>query len=275
MVSAAGSSTGSGTILAQIAAEVLGVRIEDIIMHPSDTDFTPFSTGTYSICGEAVKQAAEQVRCQLLEVAGQMLKTDPEALTINNRIITAPNGQTVTVSQVALHSLYVENQQQIIGVASYKKDHSSPSFGAQGVEVEVDTETGAVRVLRTISAIDAGRIINPVIAEAQIEGGAAQALGYGICEEMAYDQNGALLTTNLSDYRIYSAPDMPRMETYIVETSEPSGPFDAREIAEIPIDAMAPAIANAVTDALGIPIRQIPLTPERVLRAVHTSVTKR
>jgi putative selenate reductase molybdopterin-binding subunit len=90
---------------------------------------------------------------------------------------------------------------------------------------------------------------------------------------MAYDQNGALLTTNLSDYRIYSAPDMPRMETYFVETSDPFG--GARDIAEIPIDAMAPAIANAVTDALGIPIRQIPLTPERVLRAIHTSVTKR
>ncbi|HKT39428.1 MAG TPA: molybdopterin cofactor-binding domain-containing protein, partial [Ktedonobacterales bacterium] len=130
-------------------------------------------------------------------------------------------------------------------------------------------ETGQVRVLKAVSAVDAGRVINPVTAEGQIEGGATQALGYGTCEEMIYDENGTLLTTNLSDYRIYSAPDMPQMETYIVETSDPFGPFGAKAIAEIPIDGMAPAIANAVADALGVRINQIPLTPERVLRAIQ------
>ncbi len=177
--------------------------------------------------------------------------------------------QTVTVSQVALHSLHVENQQQIMATASWMSYNSPPPFAAQGAEVEVDTETGAVRVLKAISAVDAGRVINPIMAEGQIEGGATQALGYGVCEEMVYDQHGAMLTTNLSDYRIYSAPDMPQMETYIVETSDPFGPFGAKAIAEIPIDGMAPAVANAVADALGIRIRQIPLTPERVLRAIQ------
>jgi putative selenate reductase molybdopterin-binding subunit len=274
LVGATDIGTGSDTVIAQIAAEVLGVRVEDIIMHSSDTDFTPFDTGAYAssttyISGGATKKAAEQVRQQVLAVAGSMLKADPEKLTIRDRIVTAPNGQTVTVSQVALHSLHIENQQQIMATASWMSYDSPPPFAAQGAEVEVDTETGAVRVLKAISAVDAGRVINPITAEGQIEGGSTQALGYGVCEEMIYDQQGALLTTNLSDYRIFSAPDMPQMETYIVETSDPFGPFGAKAIAEIPIDGMAPAVANAVADALGVRIRQIPLTPERVLRAIQ------
>ncbi len=279
LVGATDIGTGSDTVIAQIAAEVLGVRVEDIIMHSSDTDFTPFDTGAYAssttyISGGATKKAAEQVRAQILEVAGGMLKTDPETLTIKDRIISAPDGRTVTVSQVALHSLHVENQQQIMATASWMSYESPPPFAAQGAEVEVDTETGVVRVLKAISAVDAGRVINPITAEGQIEGGATQALGYGICEEMIYNQQGALLTTNLSDYRIYSAPDMPAMETYIVETSDPFGPFGAKAIAEIPIDGMAPAVANAVADALGIRIPQIPLTPERVLHAIHARGAK-
>jgi putative selenate reductase molybdopterin-binding subunit len=279
LVGATDIGTGSDTVIAQIAAEVLGVRVEDIIMHSSDTDFTPFDTGAYAssttyISGGATKKAAEQIRAQMLAVAGRMLKADPETLTIKDRIITAPNGRTVTVSQVALHSLHVEEQQQIMATASWMSYESPPPFAAQGAEVEVDTETGVVRVLKAVSAVDAGRVINPITAEGQIEGGATQALGYGVCEEMVYDQNGALLTTNFSDYRIYSAPDMPEMQIYIVETSDPFGPFGAKAIAEIPIDGMAPAVANAVADALGMRIRQIPLTPERVLRAIHAQGAK-
>ncbi len=274
LVGATDIGTGSDTVIAQIVAETLGVRVEDIIIHSSDTDFTPFDTGAYAssttyISGGAAKKAAEQARAQILIVAGNMLKANPETLAIKDRVITAPNGNTVTVSQVALHSLHIENQQQIMATASWMSYESPPPFAAQGAEVEVDTETGVVRVLRAISAIDAGRVINPITAEGQIEGGATQALGYGVCEEMVYDQNGAMLTTNLSDYRIFSAPDMPQMETYIVETSDPFGPYGAKAIAEIPIDGMAPAVANAVADALGIRIRQIPLTPERVLRAIR------
>ncbi|HEY6539870.1 MAG TPA: molybdopterin cofactor-binding domain-containing protein, partial [Ktedonobacteraceae bacterium] len=274
LVGATDIGTGSDTVIAQIVAETLGVHVEDIIIHSSDTDFTPFDTGAYAssttyISGGAAQKAAQQARAQILTVAGDMLKVNPETLTIKDRVITAPDGNTVTVSQVALHSLHVANQQQIMATASWMSYESPPPFAAQGAEVEVDTETGVVRVLRAISAVDAGRVINPITAEGQIEGGATQALGYGVCEEMVYDANGAMLTTNLSDYRIFSAPDMPVMETYIVETSDPFGPFGAKAIAEIPIDGMAPAVANAVADALGIRIRQIPLTPERVLRAIR------
>jgi len=274
---------GYDTLLVQIAAEVLGVRVMDIIMHSSetvDTDIVPFDSAGYapstiSVSGNAVKRAAEQVRHLVLEVAGHMLKAQPATLTINNGIITAPGGQRTTITQVALHSLYSENQQYIMASASWKSDKQSPAFAAQGAEVEVDTETGMIRILKAISAVDGGHIINPVIAEGQVEGGAAQSLGYGICEEMVYDQRGLPLTNDLSSYRIYNAPDMPSMETYMVETSDPAGPFGAKAISEISVDAMAAAVANAVTDALGVRIRQIPLTPERVLRAIHAAGAER
>ena len=274
---------GYDTLLVQIAAEVLGVRVMDIIMHSSetvDTDIVPFDSAGYapstiSVSGNAVKRAAEQVRHQVLEVAGHILKAQPATLTIINGIITAPGGQRTTITQVALHSLYSENQQYIMASASWKSDKQSPAFAAQGAEVEVDTETGMIRILKAISAVDGGHIINPVIAEGQVEGGAAQSLGYGICEEMVYDQRGLPLTNDLSSYRIYNAPDMPSMETYMVETSDPAGPFGAKAISEISVDAMAAAVANAVTDALGVRIRQIPLTPERVLRAIHAAGAER
>ena len=280
LVGATDIGTGSDTVIAQIVAEVLGVRLEDVVMHSSDTDFTPFDTGAYAssttyISGGAAKKAAEQVRAQILDVAGLMLNVNPETLTIKDRVISASAGRSLTVSQVALHSLHVENQQQIMATASWMSYQSPPPFAVQGAEVEVDTETGVVRVIKAVSAVDAGRVVNPIMAEGQIEGGATQALGYGVCEEMVYDQNGALLTTNLSDYRIFNAVDMPQMESYLVETHDPFGPFGVKAIAEIPIDGMAPAIANAVADALGIRIRQIPLTPERVLRAIYENESKK
>ena len=137
LVGATDIGTGSDTVIAQIAAEVLGVRVEDIIMHSSDTDFTPFDTGAYAssttyISGGAAKKAAEQVRSQILEVASHMLNVNPEKLTIKDRIITSPNGQSVTVSQVALHSLHVENQRQIMATASWMSYEFTSAFCCSG-----------------------------------------------------------------------------------------------------------------------------------------------
>lgn len=271
------TSTGDGggaTIVAQVVADVLGVPIEDIIVHPSDSNLTPFASSpdtsaTLSTSVGAARQAAEQVRAQILAVASQMLKADPGQLTVQARNISTPAGQSVTTAQVALHTLYGEQQRQIMMTASWTSEQVTPSFAAQGVEVEVDTETGVVRVLKVISAIDVGRAINPQIVEGQIEGGVAQALGYSLSEEMLYDQRGVLLTASLSDYRIFGAADMPALETYMVESEDLTHPLGARTSAEIPLDGIAPAIANAVADAIGMRLRQIPLTPERVLRALR------
>ncbi|HEY0754472.1 MAG TPA: molybdopterin cofactor-binding domain-containing protein [Ktedonobacteraceae bacterium] len=268
------ATRGFETEIAQIVAETLGVGVEDILLQAEDTDITPFASSTsaaatISNSGGAARQAAEQVRAQLLEVAGQMLKFKPEQLTIQGQVISTQDGQSVTVSQVALHSLYIEHPRQIAAMASWT-GRQAPAFAAQGAEVEVDTETGVVRVTRAISAVDVGRAINPLLIESQIEGNATQALGYSISEELLYDQRGQLLTSNLSDYRIFSAPDMPVLETYLVESNDPAGPFGAKASAEIATDGMMPAVANAVADALGVRLRQVPLTPERVLRALRS-----
>ena len=154
-------------------------------------------------------------------------------------------------------------------VALHQLLAGTPPFAAQFAEVLVDTETGQVTVEQLVMAVDSGTIVNPITASGQVEGGMTQALGYAVCEEMVYDEQGALLTTNLSDYRIYSAVDMPEMQSYLVETHDPFGPFGVKAIAEIPIDGMAPAVANAVADAVGVRVRQIPLTPERVFRAIN------
>ncbi|HLI87480.1 MAG TPA: molybdopterin cofactor-binding domain-containing protein [Ktedonobacteraceae bacterium] len=267
------SGAGSTTLLAQIAAEALSVRAEDILVHASGTDSSPFEIGeqasaTLYVSGGAVKKAAEQMRRQVLAVAGRMLNALPEALKINSGVITAPTGQKVSVAQVAAHALYVENR-HIMTAASWRAQPAPIAFGAHGVEVEVDSETGRVRIVKAVVAVDAGRVINPLIEEAQIQGSAAQGLGAGLCEEMVYDQKGALLTTDLSTYHIYNALDMPDLQTYLVETSDPSDLFGAKAVAELPLSGMAPALANAVADALGVRIRQIPLTPERVLRMIH------
>ena len=274
LVGATDLGTGSDTVLAQIGAEVLGIPISDIIIHSSDTDFTPFDTGAYAssttyISGGAVKKAAEEVKDQICDVAGRMLNAPPALLHLENRRVIAPDGRSVSISDVALHSLHVENQHQIMSTASIMSFDSPPPFAAQFAEVEVDSETGEVRVVKMVSAVDCGKVINPATAEGQIEGGATQALGYGTCEEMLYDDQGALLTTDFTTYHIYRADEMPKHETYLVETSDPFGPYGAKAVAEIPIDGMAPAIANAVADALGVRVRETPLTPERVWQAMR------
>ncbi len=273
LVGATDLGTGSDTVLAQIGAEVLGVPVSDIIIYSSDTDFTPFDTGAYAssttyISGGAVKKAAEQVREQICEVAGRMLNAPPAMLKLENRRVYAPDGRSVSLSEVALRSLHVEFQHQIMATASMMTYDSPPPFAAQFAEVEVDTETGEVRVIKIVSAVDCGRAINPATAEGQIEGGATQALGYGVCEEMRYDEQGALLTTDFTSYHIFRADEMPAMETMLIETSDPYGPYGAKAVAEIPIDGVAPAIANAVADALGVRVREAPITPERVWRTL-------
>jgi putative selenate reductase molybdopterin-binding subunit len=273
LISLPENGNGSHTILAQIAAEVLGVRPEDILIHLPDTDSTPFDTSSdpsssLYACVHAVRQAAEQVRQQLLSVAARLLKVPAESLSLADYQISAPGGKSLSLSQVALQALYGEQPTPISATSSWNAACNAPTFAAQGVEVEVDTATGATRVLKVVSAIDGGHIVNPVLAEGQIEGGIAQGLSYSLCEEMVYDQQGNLLTTDLNDYRIFSARDMPETSIVLME-GDGSDPFDIRDIGEIAIAAVAPALANAVADALGVRLRQLPLTPERILHALY------
>ncbi len=276
LVGATDLGTGSDTILAQIAAETLGVPLEDIIIYSSDTDFTPFDTGAYAssttyISGGAVFKAALDVRDQIVKHAARMLKADPEALDLEDRRVIAPDGRSVTLAEVALNSLHQDDQHQIMATASHMSYESPPPFAAQFAEVLVDTETGQVTVERLLMVVDCGVAINPLTASGQVEGGMTQGLGYAHCEEMAYSDTGQVVNTRFGPYRIYQANETPKLEVIFVETYEPSGPYGAKAVAEIPKDGVAPAIASAIHDATGVWIRELPYTPERVWRALHSA----
>ena len=274
LVGATDLGTGSDTILAQMAAEVLGVPVEDMIVYSSDTDFTPFDKGAYAssttyISGGAVRKTALKVAEQIKEHAALMLGLESsEGMELRDRQILMPDGVSLTLEQVALSSLHQQNQHQIIASASNTSYESPPPFGAQFVELTVDTETGQVTVERVLMVVDAGRVINPITASGQVEGGLAQAIGFAHCEEMVYDEDGHLVNPRFGPYHVYKANEMPRLEVVFVQTDEPTGPFGAKSVSEIPMDGIAPAMADAIHDATGVWIRKLPFTPERVWRAL-------
>lgn len=282
-VGATDLGTGSDTVLAQMAAEILGIPVDDIICYSSDTDFTPFDKGAYAssttyISGAAVVKAANDVALQVKTRAAKILNarktTDaveyrPEDIQLINRQANATDGASVSLAEIALDSLHHNEQKQIMASASYVSPSSPPPFAAQFAEVTVDSETGSVTVDNLVMAVDSGIIINPLTASGQIEGGMLQALGYAVCEEMLYDKLGNARERNLGDYHIFRADEVPTLETIFVETFEPSHPFGVKAVAEIPMDGVAPAVGNAILDAIGANIDQNPATPERVWQALQ------
>ena len=282
LVGATDIGTGSDTILAQMAAEELGVTLDDMIVYSSDTDFTPFDKGAYAssttyISGGAVRKAARQVADQIRRHAAAMLGTELgergelalEDIALRDKTVWFPDGRKVSMERVALSSLHEQDQHQIMATASNISYDSPPPFGAQFVEVAVDTETGQVEVERVLMVADAGRVINPITASGQVEGGIAQGLGFAVCEEMVYEEDGRLANARLGPYHIYKADEMPEVACIFVETDEPTGPFGAKSVAELAIDGIAPAVADAIHDATGVWIREVPFTPERVWRALN------
>lgn len=282
LVGATDLGTGSDTVLGQMAAEILGVPLEDMLVYSSDTDFTPFDKGAYAssttyISGAAVARAATQVAERIRARAARMLndrltadadRLRAEDIRLNNRGATAPDGRSVTLAEVALDSLHHTDQEQIMGVASYMSPVSPPPFAAQFAEVSVDIETGQVTVDRLVMALDSGVIVNPITASGQVEGGMTQALGYAVCEEMVYDDQGRARERDLNDYHIFQAHEMPHLDTIFIETFEPSHPFGVKAVAEIPMDGVAPAVGNAVLDACGAQIDINPVVPEKVWQAL-------
>jgi len=178
------------------------------------------------------------------------------------------------MQEVALHALY-KAKVQPMATASHGSDESPPPFAAQFADVEVDVETGQVFVRRFVSAVDCGVVVHPLMTEGQIEGAVAQALGYALFEEVLIDEQGRVRNPNFLDYKLATAADMPELVTILVPTDEPTGPFGAKAAGEVPIDGPAPAILNAVADAVGVRITRIPATPERVWRALNEEVGKR
>ena len=275
MTGATDIGQGSDTILAQIAAEALGVGMDKIIMHSVDTDSSVFDYGSYAssttyISGGGVKVAAERVRKQVLDVAADMLDCAPEDMSINDGIIYTPRGRSnLTVADIANETLYGKHRQQIMAKGDFWTEDSPAPFFAQFIEVEVDTETGQVRVTKAVNALDLGKAINPTLATGQVEGAVAMALGYALSEEVKFDDQGRVRNPGFVDYKLMSTLDMPQMTTILVEDTEYSGPFGAKSAGEVPTNGMAPAVANAIQDALGIRIRSLPITPEKILQALN------
>jgi putative selenate reductase molybdopterin-binding subunit len=280
LIGATDLGTGSDTVLAQMAAETLGVSTDEIIVYSSDTDFTPFDKGAYAssttyISGGAVSKAAEIVAKKIKQRAILLSKEETNLsekdIVLRNGFAITPKGQKITLQDIALSSLHHFNQEQIIGTASFWSPVAPPPFAAQFAEVTVDIQTGKVIVDKLVMAVDAGMIVNPLTASGQIEGGMSQALGYGVCEEMKYDEKGNARETNLQDYHIFRADEMPELRTIFVESFEPTHPFGVKAVAEIPLDGVAPAVGNAIQDACGANLFEIPATPERIWRAINAT----
>jgi len=273
LIGATDLGTGSDTILAQIAAEVLGVTVQDIIVLSSDTDLTPFDVGAYAssttfISGNAVKKAALHAREQILKVAAKILDEKTEDIELAGGKAVGKSGRSCTLGEVANTAFYYHDQHQILGVASHTAQSSPPPFAAHFADVEVDTETGQVKILDYVSTVDCGTAINPTLAEGQNDGAVLNGLSYALTEEMEFGPTGAMRNASFRDYKMFTTKDAPPFKTIMIPTYEPDGPFGAKSVSEIGINGPQPAIANAIYDAVGVRLCAPPFTPEKVLQAL-------
>jgi len=276
---------GAKTILSQMVAEELGVPLESITVATPDTDVTPYDASTTSSrttfhMGNAVKKAAKDAREQLFEMASEMLGVETEDLRREKGEIYSQDNPKLRLSLAEV----IKNQYgaglDIIGRGSYYPlvegetggMWSAPSifwmYGADCVEVEVDLETGQVKILRAIGAHDVGKVINPVTCEGQIEGGIVQGMGPTLFEEMVVGERGDVLNPSFADYKMPTALDIPEVTSLIVEATHREGPWGAKGIGEMTTVPIAPAIANGIYDAVGVRIKDLPITPDKILSAL-------
>lgn len=279
---------GSDTILIQIAAEELGVEFEQVKIVSADTETTPIDYGSYGTrvtfaAGNAVKMGAKAVKQQLFEVAAEMLEAHVDDLVAKEgvvRVMFYPD-RSMPIDKIA-RTAYYDMGRPLVGRGFYNGPDSPPldvstqfgntspayCFAAQVAEVEVDPKTGLVKILNFVAAHDLGKAINPVLAEGQIEGGVVQGIGYALMEDLVCNF-GKALNASFSDYKVLKAPDVPLIKAILVESNDPNGPFGAKGLAEPALVPTAPAIANAVYDAIGVRITDLPITPEKILRALR------
>jgi hypothetical protein len=263
--------TGVETGFAQIAAEVLGCQPEDILVESGDTDVSPFDYGTYASSttfhsGQSVKKAAEDARGELLEWAARIMETDVENLETGDReVCDAETGECLSFEEIGQETIYGHwERDQIMGQGTWSTNQSPPPFGAQFVDVTVDDQTGEFEINKMAMAADAGVALNPALVKGQIDGGQVHSLEYATGGEVEFDEDGTPTTKLMRQYDTPRAPDVPEMESIIVETHEPTGPFGAKSIAEIVMNGVPPALSNAIKDAVGIRVTELPITAEKV-----------
>ncbi len=274
LIGATDLGTGADTVLSQIFAETLDIPVEDVIVYAADTDFTPFDKGAYAssttyCSGMAVLKTAEAIKRQILKVASEMLGEPEENLRVRQKgVESKQSGKRVEFHEIAKHSMYVRKQFQIAATESFASPLPPQSYSAHFVEVEVDVETGEVRVPLYVVAVDCGTAINPKLAEGQAEGAVLNGISHALYEQYVWDERGRMLNPSFGSYRIATTLDAPEIKTILVPSYEPSGPYGAKSIGEVCVNGPLPAISNAIYHAVGIRLRESPFTPDRVLRAL-------
>ena len=262
---------GADTTFTQMAADCLGMKIEDIhIISTQDTDISPFGLGAYAsrqtyMASFSITKTAKELKAKILDQAYLQTRITPNNLDIvNSNIVRKEDGRILlTMEELATEALYTlktENQ-HITAETTHTVRTNAYSFGASFAEVKVDINLAKVEVLKLINIHDAGKIINPQLAEAQAHGGMSMAVGYALTEEMKYNDKGRILNDNLLDYKLGTIADTPEFEVYFVENPEPTSPFNTKSLGEPPTCSPAPAIRNAVLNATGISVNKIPMTP--------------
>jgi xanthine dehydrogenase molybdenum-binding subunit len=270
-----GLGTGAHTALAQVVAEELGLRFEDVSVVHGDTDVVPWDIGAFAshttyMGGRAAQMAAAGVKEQVLAIAAEALEASPQDLEVRQGIVSVKGSDRHISVRDAVSPKRGMPTPQLIASATYKPTKSY-SFAAHFVEVQVDTETGQIDVLQVVPVHEIGKVIHPVAAEGQIEGGIQQGIGHTLTEDYVIDPaTGRSLNAGFVDYKMPLSMDMPPIRTIILETApDPGGPYGAKGVGEDPIIAIGPAIANAVYAAIGVRFRHYPITPEEVLNGLR------
>lgn len=263
---------GSDTMIAQIVAEELMTTVDKIIVYSSDTDLTPFDCGAYAssttyISGNAAWNAARKMHERLIEEGAKVLGCDPKYVDFDGEFFRN-DGKIVSLKELSATLLYNKDQHQVSVTESYFGHVSPPPFMAAFAEVEVDTETGEYEVLNYVTVTDCGTTINPNLAKGQVEGGIMQGFGMASTESVIYNKNGKLLTDSFLTYHIPTNKTIKKLTTEFAESYEPSGPYGAKSVGEIGIDTPPAVLCNAIYNAVGVRINSLPITPEKILKAM-------
>jgi len=288
MIAAAEIGQGSETVLLQVATEALGLAYGDVTMADCDSEIAPIDLGSYSsrvtlMAGNAVKAAADDINSKLYRAAARELGCEPEALVSEGRRIFIEKAPHVAMDFAEAARRCFSANGPLVGTGCYEPPSSlggdfkgatvgtSPafSFGSSVCELEVDPETGVVRIIKFTDAHDSGTVINPVAFHGQVEGSIVMGVGEVLSEDMIFDDKGRILNPNLHDYLIPSIGDTPEIESIAVPSYEPRGPYGAKEVGEGSMVPVLGSIANAIYDAIGVRMTELPITPQKILKALE------
>ena len=264
--------TGCDTILAQMAADCLDTDMKNIVVFSVDTDISPYDSGSYAssttyATGNAVIQACGELRKRIHAFGAQMLGVSAEDSDFDGEKVRTEDGKEVTLQQIAGKSTCgVCSELQV--VKEYSSPISPPPFMAGAAEVEIDKETGQIDVIDYVGVIDCGTPINPNLARVQAEGGIGQGIGMVLYEDVQYTDKGKIRNNSFMQYKIPNRMDIPKVRIEFESSYEKTGPFGAKSIGELVIDTPCPAIANAVYNATGVRVRELPITPEKVAMGI-------